>query len=87
VSKWTNKEIALRELGQLYKDLAGEWLLLEILEGDVGRLPTKFRLHAHHSEKERLYEFMLEQDQWDWSKRYLLVQADPTKPCDIQVGS
>jgi hypothetical protein len=94
VADWTQKEILLRDLGQLYHDLAGEWLLLEILPdfllndpaqkvGAEKRLPAKFRLHAHHRDKNKLHEFMLEHDGWDWSKKYLFVQADPEKPCEI----
>jgi hypothetical protein len=96
VATWTEKEIFLRDLGQLYQDLAGKWLLLEILPdfplnassmkvGTEKKLPTKFRLHAHHSDKNKLHEFMLEHDGWDWSKKYLIVQADPEKPCEINV--
>ncbi len=83
VANWTEKEILLRDLGRLYHDLAGEWLLLEILEGAEKKLPTKFRLHAHHHDKDKLREFILEHDSWDWSKKYLFVQADPQKPCEI----
>jgi hypothetical protein len=83
VQDWSQKEILLRDLGQLYQDLAGEWLLLEILEGAEKRLPAKFWLHAHHRDKNKLHEFMLEHDGWDWSKKYLFVYADPGKPCEI----
>ncbi len=94
VADWTQKEILLRDLGQLYQDLAGEWLLLERfpdfplndLSKKIGAeegLPTKFRLHAHHPDKDKLREFMLEHDDWDWSKKFLFVLADPEKPCEI----
>ena len=94
VATWTDKEILLRDLGQLYQDLAGEWLLLEILPdvhlndlsmkaGAEKKAPTKFRLHAHSRDKDKLHEFMLEHDGWDWSKRFLFVHADPEKPCEI----
>ncbi|MDZ7361602.1 MAG: hypothetical protein ONB46_12895 [candidate division KSB1 bacterium] len=84
MATWTDKEILLRDLAQLYQDLVGEWLLLEILEDAEKRVPTKFRLHAHHSDKNKLHEFMMEHDGWDWSKKYLMVQADPEKPCEIR---
>lgn len=84
VADWTQKEILLRDLAQLYQDLAGEWLLLEILEGASERLPGKFRLHAHHCDKGKLHDFMMEHEGWDWSKKYLLVQANPEKPCEIE---
>jgi hypothetical protein len=83
VADWMQKEILLRDLGQLYQDLAGEWLLLEILKGVEEKLPTQFRLHAHHPDKDKLREFMLEHDDWDWGKKFLFVLADPEKPCEI----
>lgn len=83
VATWTEKEILLPDLAQLYQDLAGEWLLLEILEGAEKKLPAKFRLHAHHRDKDKLREFMMEHDDWNWEKKFLFVQADPEKPCEI----
>jgi phosphorylcholine metabolism protein LicD len=94
VAIWTEKEILLRDLNQLYQDLAGEWLLLEILpdfpSNDTTKkvevekkLPKKFRLHAHSHDKEKLHEFMMEHEDWDWSRKFLFVQADPEKPCEI----
>lgn len=87
VADWTQKEIFLHDLGQLYQDLAGEWLLLEILEGIEKKLPTKFCLHAHSQDKDKLREFMMEHEDWDWSRKFLIVQADPEKPCEISSSS
>ena len=84
VSDWTQKEILLRDLGQLYQDLAGEWLLLEILQGRDEKLPAQFRLHAHHRDKDKLRELMMEHEDWDWSRKFLFVLADPEKPCEIE---
>ncbi len=83
VVDWSLKEIFLRDLNQLYQDLAGEWLLLEIFQSEEEKLPDRFRLHAHHRDKDKLREFMLEHNDWDWNKKYLMVQADPEKPCEI----
>jgi hypothetical protein len=83
VQDWSQKEILLRDISQLYQDLAGEWLLLEILQGKDEKLPAKFRLHAHHRDKDNLREFMLEHEDWNWNKKFLFVQADPEKPCEI----
>jgi hypothetical protein len=83
VADWSTKEILLHDLGQLYHDLAGEWLLLEILQGEKEKLPAKFRLHAHHRDKDKLREFMMEHEDWNWNKKFLFVQADPEKPCEI----
>lgn len=84
---WTAKEISLDDLSQVYRDLAGEWLLMEILETNERKLPSKLRLHTHHPEKDKLHEFMSEHDGWEWSKKYLIVRADPNKPCEINFGS
>jgi hypothetical protein len=86
VTDWSQKEILLRDLGQLYQDLAGEWLLLEILESAEKKQPTKFRLHAHHRDKDKLRELMMEHEDWDWNKKFLFVQADPEKPCEINLN-
>lgn len=82
-SDWAGKEILLSDLCQLYRDLAGQWLLLEILTGEANQSATRIRLHTHHADKDKLHEWMLEHNDWDWSKRYLFVQADPEKPCDL----
>lgn len=84
---WTKKEISLHDLSQLYHDLAGEWLLMEILETNEKGIPHTFRLHAHHPDKNTLHEFMSEHDGWEWRKKYLIVQADPHKPCEINFRS
>jgi hypothetical protein len=86
MTDWTEKEIHLEDLGQLYEQFAGEWLLLEILEGN-GRTPTLLRLHGHHSDKNKLHDWMAEHDNWDWSRRYVLVEANPKKPCTVQSGA
>lgn len=86
-SPWIGKELTLADLGRLYQDLAGEWLLLEILDEGTEPTPRRLRLHAHHRHKEHLHEFMLEHEGWNWGKRYVLVQADPQKPCDIDLDA
>ncbi|MBI4456626.1 MAG: hypothetical protein HY644_12100 [Acidobacteria bacterium] len=84
---WTGKDISLQELARLYQSLAGEWLLLEVVDDGEEKRPAKFRLHAHHVEKDRLRDYMLENDDWGWHRKYLFVLADPGKPCDIDLGS
>jgi hypothetical protein len=87
MSDWTTKEISLDELSRLYQDLAGEWLLMEILATDEGNIPLALKLHMHHPEKDKLHEFMSEHDGWAWNKKYLILYADPTKPCDIKLSA
>ncbi|RMD95595.1 MAG: hypothetical protein D6813_00070 [Calditrichaeota bacterium] len=74
----------MRDIPQLYLEQAGEWLLLEVLETNAKNEPIKFRLLAHNPDKYILHDFILEDDHWDWSKKYLLVFADPNKPCTLE---
>lgn len=80
---WLNKELNLKDITQVYNEKAGEWLLLEILETDARNNPIKLKLLKHSPYKDELHEYLLDQDQWDWNKKYLIVLADPSKPCRI----
>jgi len=76
---WREKEIGLDDIPRLYRDLAGEWLLLEVLEEMENGSPKKLRLHGHDESKDALREMMLEQDDWSWKRRFLIVEANPDK--------
>jgi hypothetical protein len=78
-----NKKLNLEDIAEIYNEKAGEWLLLEILETDTKNNPVKLKLLKHSPYKDELHEYLLEQDQWDWNKKYLIVLADPSKPCTI----
>lgn len=82
-SEFVGREIGLKEISRLYEETAGDWLLLEILETNAAGTPIRMRVLAHSPNKDDLHELMMEQDDWDWSKRYLIVYSDPTKPCEI----
>ncbi len=71
------------EIASLYNRLSEEWLLLEVLKknSETGKL-EKFKLVAHSKNKDDLYDLM-ENDEWNWNKKYLFVYADPTSLCDI----
>ncbi len=74
--------INAKEVAGLYNDLLGQWLLLEVVElGKKGKV-EKFRLIASHQDKDQLYKLM-ENDDWDWDKKYLFVFANPDSLCDI----
>ncbi len=87
MSDWMMKEISLDDLSRLYYDLAGEWLLMEILATDERNIPLTLKLHMHHPEKDRLHEFMSEHDGWAWNKKFLIIHADPNKPCELDLSS
>ena len=81
---WETKEIEVEDFPQLYHQLAGQWLLLEVVAGHAGGEPRKFRLLGKDRNKSALHEMIMDDDRWDWQKKYLIVLADPTKPCDIR---
>lgn len=83
VADWREKEISLGDIAGLYQDLAGEWLLFEVLEELENGSPQKLRLHGHHESKDALREMMLEQDDWNWKQRFLIVKANPDK-CELE---
>lgn len=66
-------------------DKAGFWALLEILEEDARGEPAKFKILAYHKNRELLYEYILEDENWNWKRRYLIVYADPSK-CTIDLN-
>lgn len=71
------------DIQKLYVRHSGEWLLLEVTERNEFDQPIRLRLIAASPDKETLRELVLEDDLWDWSRRYLMVFADPDKPCTI----
>ena len=83
MSYWLNKVIDLRQINRLYLEEAGKWLLLEVLESGANGTPSKLRLVALSRDKEALREVVLEDENWDWNKKYLFVRADPSKPCTL----
>jgi len=84
VSKWLKKVLTLKDIAQLYVEKRDQWLLLEIVASNPENQPTQFRLLAFSSDKDELHEYISEDDSWDWSKKYLMVMADPNKPCTIE---
>ncbi len=83
MTEYQNNILDLKDLARLYAEKAGKWLLLEILETDKENNPTKLRLITHSASKEQLHEHLSEDSEWEWKRRYLIVLADPTKPCTL----
>lgn len=75
----------LAELPELYQEKDGRWLLLEVIQQDAAGNPVCFQLHADAAEKETLHEYLMDHEEWNWNKNYLMVKADPLKPCDVQI--
>jgi len=80
---WEEREIGLKDISRLYQETAGEWLLLHVLETNDNGTPIKLRLIARDADKSRLHDLIMDDEHWDWQKKYLLVKADPNKPCTI----
>jgi hypothetical protein len=74
--------IDAKDVAQLYSDKLGQWLLLEVIRMGKNGKAEKFKLVAYDYNKERLKDLM-EEDDWDWSKKYIFVFADPDKLCEI----
>lgn len=83
MSKWLNKVLNLKDIARLYVEKSDQWLLLEVLATNSDGKPTKLRLLAVSPDKNKLHDYLSEDDSWDWSKNYLLVLADPNKPCSL----
>jgi len=81
---YKDRIVDLKEINRLYEETAGHWLLLEILETNENGTPTRLRVADLAKDKNRLFDWMMENDDWDWKDRYLLVFADPNKPCIIK---
>ena len=77
VEQRQNKTLNLQQLGEFYKKIRGQWVLLEILENDQRNKPVKFKVLAVHQDKKKLYDFLLEDEKWDWRHHYVIVLADP----------
>jgi len=74
--------INAKDVAHLYNDKLGHWLLLEVITMGSNGKAEKFKLIAAAKEKARLYELM-EEDDWDWDKKYIFVFANPDSLCDI----
>ncbi|RMH88400.1 MAG: hypothetical protein D6681_14770 [Calditrichaeota bacterium] len=86
MSEWEDKILTLPDIARIYQEKAGEWLLLEVLEVNANQTPVKLRLIRHSPRKEDLHEHMMElEEEWDWERQYLIVLADPFKPCTISL--
>lgn len=83
MTETVRETIDVSDVRKLFLQHAGRWLLLEIAKRNGNGKPVKLRLIASDPDKERLRELILEDDSWDWSRRYLIVFADPEKPCTI----
>jgi hypothetical protein len=85
-SSWLSRDLSVDELSSAYAELAGQWLLVEVVAGELGRPDATYRLIAHDPDRERLHELVGERGEWNWERKCLLVLADPAKPCQWGVA-
>lgn len=74
--------INVKDVARLYNDKTGNWLLLEVIKMGKNGKAEEFKLIAYDQKKENLYELM-EDDNWDWDKKYIFVFADPDTLCEF----
>ena len=70
------------DVAKLYNDKIGCWLLLEVIKMGKNGKAEQFKLIAFNKKKEILNN-LLEDDNWDWDKKYLFVYADSNNLCEI----
>jgi len=74
--------INVKDVARLYNDKMGNWLLLEVIRMGENGKAEEFKLVAYNKKKESLYDLM-EEDNWDWDKKYIFVYADPDTLCEF----
>ena len=74
--------INVRDVAHLYNDKLGHWLLLEVIKTGGSGKAEEFKLIAFDRKKEQLQELM-DEDDWDWDKKYIFVFADPNTLCEL----
>lgn len=70
------------DVAKLYNEKANQWLLLEVIKMGKNRKAEEFRLVANNKSKEKL-KALMEDDDWNWEKKYIFVFADPNSLCEI----
>ena len=74
--------ISAEDVAHLYNDKLGHWLLLEIIKIGRSGKAEEFKLIAYERKKGHLLELM-DEDDWDWDKKYIFVFADPNTLCEL----
>jgi hypothetical protein len=81
---WKKRKIYRSDIVDMYQDLEHLWLLIEVMARDENGTATEIRLVHFAKNKDDVYEFLMEEDEnWDWTKNYMVVLADPKKECEL----
>ena len=81
MERW-QEVIKAKDVANLYNDKLGYWLVLEVIKIDRSGKAEEFRLIAYDRKKEHLQDLM-DEDDWDWDKKYIFVFADPNTLCEL----
>ena len=74
--------INAKDVAKLYNEKANQWLLLEVVKMGKNSRAEEFKLIAYNKSKEKL-KALMDDDNWDWDKKYILVFANPNNLCKI----
>ncbi|MCF6360147.1 MAG: hypothetical protein L3J29_05215 [Cyclobacteriaceae bacterium] len=74
--------INAKDVAKLYNEKINQWLLLEVIKTGKNRRAEEFKLIAFDKSKEKV-KALMEDDNWDWNKKYIFVFADPDSLCEI----
>lgn len=74
--------INVNDVAKLYNEKINQWLLLEVIKMGKNGKAEEFKLVAFNKSKEKL-KVLMEDDDWDWNKKYIFVFADPNSLCEI----
>jgi len=81
---WKTRKIFRSDIVDMYNDLEHLWLLIEVISRDENGTATEIRLAYFAKEKDDVYEFLMEEEEnWDWTRSYMVVYADPKKECEL----
>lgn len=71
------------EMAQLIGSRPKNWFLLEILKQNNNGKAEELRFLKYSGDKENLYQYLMEDESWDWDKKYIFVFSDPDKKCEL----
>ncbi len=80
---WKDKILHSSDVAGLYKDKPREWLLLEVIKTGSNGKAELFKLLAHAKIKDDLYDYVMDDEEWERDKKYIFVFADPDRICEL----
>ena len=80
---WKDEVINAKDVARLYSEKLGEWLLIEVIKMGKNGKAELFKLLKHSEDKDQLHEYLLDDEKWNWDKKYIIIFADPEKVCEL----